>query len=295
MTATSSLNRVIIVSLCLILLLVSSGSSLVYYQTAQSASLSPKMERTLSRPSSNMPLVNNLNQVALASAYPTDKIVETFSGSFNTATSARQADSDGFDVYAKLDLPHGFTRPVFTRMKWSLDGTNWVDGGLGFAQSTPGVFGIAYSDSTNVTILTTQLSGTFYYEITCFWIDDYDATNPMVEPYADSNKPLAFDSRLNYQKIIKQGELTVSGTADTDSVSYSSTTNPNAWVYFESNPGQVWPAILGGAGNAWLYNYTTQGELEYSITPSAINIEWTAGASFSGLARVWYRVYAEGL
>lgn len=239
-----------------------------------------------------MALVNNLDKVAVSSSYPTDKIVKVFSGSFNTATSARQKDEGGFDYAAKLDLPHGYTRPVFTRLKWSRDGVTWLDGGQSILVSEPGVFAITFSDSTNVTILCTAFTGTLYYEVVCFWIDDYDGTDPLVEPYTDyTAKPFAFDSRLNYQKIIKQGEVTLAAPSGSTIVPHDAGVIPNAWVYFESNPGEVWPVIKGGAGNAWLYNYTTQREIEYSTSAVDLAIALAGG---SGNCRVWYRIYAEG-
>lgn len=238
-----------------------------------------------------MSLLSNINKVAIASAYPTDKIVGVKSGSFNMATSARQKDELGTDVYSKLEITHGFTRPVFTKLKWSLDGINWVDGGLGQIQSNPLIQAITYSDSSHIVILCTALTGTLYYEVICFWIDDYDSSNPLVDSYFDSNKPLAFDSRLNYQKIIKQGEVTLTAPSGSTSITHGATTVPNAWVYFESNPGQVWSVILGGADNAWLYNYSTQREISYSINASTVNIQLEGG---TGSCRVWYRVYGEG-
>ena len=239
-----------------------------------------------------MALINNIDNVALASPYPTDKIVQVFSGSFNMATSARQKDESGFDYAAKLDIPHGFTRPVFTKMKWSRDNVTWVDGGQSILASEPGTFAISISDSSNVTILCTLFSGTLYYEVVCFWIDDYDSTDPLVDAFSGyTTKPFAFDSRLNYQKIIKQGEVSLSAPSGSTTVTHDAGVMPNAWVYFESNNGQVWPVIKGGVGNAWLYNPSTQREIEYSITASNISLALVGG---TGTCRVWYRIYAEG-
>jgi len=239
-----------------------------------------------------MSLLSNIDRVSLASSYPTDKIVQVFTGSFNTTTSARQADSLGSDLYAKLVIPHGYTRPVFTKLKWSLDGITYVDGGLAQLISDPLIQCIGYSTPTDIVILSTQLSGLIYYQVICFWIDDYDATNPLVDSFFDSTKPLAFDSRLNYQKILMQGELTFTGTGGTQSVSHNLGYMPNVWLYFESNPDQVWQAIQGGVDNVWLYNYSTQAEIEYGISITDLNITLTAPSSAS--RRVWYRIYAEG-
>lgn len=226
------------------------------------------------------------SQFAFDSRLPTDKIVKTISGNFNASTSARQADEFGTDVYSKLEVSHGFTRPVFTKLKWSLDGINWVDGGSAQLQSNPLIQCITYSTATNVVILSTSLSGLIYYEIICFWIEDYDLTDPLVESFTDPVKPYAFDSRLNYQKIFMQGRLSFTGA---QSVTHNLGYLPNTWVYFESNNGQVWPAIFGGAGNAWFYMYTTQREIEYSITQTELSMIITGSAT-----RVWYRIYEEG-
>jgi len=225
--------------------------------------------------------------VSLASSLPTDKIVKVITGSFATASAARQQDEFASDVYSKVTIPHGFTRPVFTKLRWSVDNTNWVDGGLGQLQSAPLVQCITYSDSTNVVLLSTDLGTyTIYYQIICFWIDDYDTTNPLVDSFFAPDKPIAFDSRLNYQKIVQQGVATINGTS---TITHNLGYKPNAWVYFESNTGQVWPVIIGGASNAWFYLYSTQKEIEYSISTSVINITTT------GSCRVWYRIYGEGV
>lgn len=232
-----------------------------------------------------------VSQFAFDSRLATDKIVNVFSDSFNASTSARQADEFGTDVYAKLVIPHEFTRPVFTKLKWSRDGITWVDGGLGQLITEPLVQCMTYSDSSDVVLLSTVLTGLIYYEIVCFWIDDYDGTNPLVESFADPLKPFAFDSRLNYQKIIQQGEVSLTAPSGSTSIAHNLGYMPNTWVYFESNPGQVWSVILGGADNAWLYNYSTQREIEYAITTSNINIALSGG---TGTCRVWYRIYKEG-
>lgn len=234
-----------------------------------------------------MSQLDNIDDIALSSAFPTDKIVKVLSGSFNASTSERQKDSSGFEIYSRLRVSHGQHRPVFTRLKWSLDGVNWVDGGSAQLKSNPLVQCITFSNSDEVVLLSTDLSSVIYYEIICFWIDDYDSTNPMVDSFFGYNtKPLAFDSRLNYQKILKQGELSLSGVG---SVPHGLGRKPNAWVYFESNNGEVWPAIFGGAGNAWFYNYATQREIEYSISTTDLNLE-----IIGTTCRVWYIIYTEG-
>lgn len=236
--------------------------------------------------------VTDTQIVSLTSSLPTDKIVKVIIGSFNTATAARQQDEFAFDLYSKVTIPHGFTRPVFTKLRWSKDNVNWVDGGLGQLQSDPLVYCTTYSDSTNVVLLSTDLgSYTIYYQIICFWIDDYDNTNPLVDSFYAPDKPIAFDSRLNYQKIVQQGVVTITAPTGSTTITHNLGYKPNCWVYFESNSGQVWPVTLGGLGNPWLYLYSTQREIEYSISSSVVNLTLVGG---SGACRVWYRIYAEG-
>lgn len=230
----------------------------------------------------------NPDAISISTLNPTDKIVEVFTGSFDTATVPRQADEFATDLYAKLTISHGFTRPVFTKLRWSLDGTNWVDGGLGQLQSSPLVQCVAYSTSSDIVLLTTLLIGTMYYQVICFWIDDYDTTNPAISAFSNADKPLAFDSRLNYQKIAQQGELSLTGPSGSTTIAHNLGYMPNVWVYFESNPGQVWPVTLGGAGNPWLYLYSTQREIEYSISSTTLNLELVGG---TGSCKVWYRIY----
>jgi len=236
--------------------------------------------------------LTNADVISISTLNPTDKIVKVFTGSFNTATAARQADEFATDIYSKVTIPHSFGRPVFTKLRWSKDNVNWVDGGLGQLQSDPLIYCTTYSDSSNIVLLSTDLGTyTLYYQIICFWIDDYDSTNPSIEAFSNANKPLAFDSRLNYQKVHMQGVVSLAAPAATTSIAHGLSYMPNVWVYFESNNGQVWPATLGGIGNPWLYLYSTQRELEYSMSTTALNLEVSGG---SGTCRVWYRIYVGG-
>ncbi len=240
-----------------------------------------------------MSLIDNIDKVAMTSAFPPDKIVDVIPGSFDTATSERVKDSFGSEVYAIHRVPHSFTRPVFTKLKWSLDGITWVDGGLGQLESDPFIYGITKSTSSEVHIVTTLLSGTFYYEVICFWIDDYDNTNPSVEAFNDPTKPFNFDSRDDYQKSYLSDETTFTAVSQERTIPHDLGYSPDTWVFFESNPGEVWPAIVGGADNVWLYNFSTQGEIDVQIYTDRLTLDWSAGVSFSGTARAWYRIYLD--
>lgn len=243
-----------------------------------------------------MSLIDNASKIAATSLYPTDMIVDVLTGSFLTDTSPNVLDSFGFAVYKEHSISHSFTRPVFTKLKWSLDGLNWVDGGLGQLRSDPLIYCQSLSTSSEVKIYTTLLSGTVYYEIICFWIPDYDATNPSVEPFYDPTKPIMFDSQLNYQKLYLPEDsehLTFSSTSSRQVIEHNLGYRPNTWVYFESNPGEVWPAMYGGTDNVWLHKYSTQGELGFDVYSDRVVFDWSAGVSFSGSARAWYRIYLD--
>ena len=72
-----------------------------------------------------MSLLSNISQVSLASAYPTDKIVDVIPGNFDVGSATFVAG------YLKLhSVPHNQTRPVFTRLKWSTDNITWIDGAI---------------------------------------------------------------------------------------------------------------------------------------------------------------------
>ncbi len=241
-----------------------------------------------------MSLIDFRDDIRATSLWPTDQIVDVIRGSFDTATAEKVVDPIfGDPIYARKRVEHNFTRPVFCKLKWSLDGINWVDGGLGQLQSDPLIYGIAWSDSNEVNIFATLVIGTFYYEVTCIWITDYDTSNPLVEPFTDPTKPFVFNSEDNLQKLFMHDDTTFSSTSEAKTIEHGLRYLPNVWVFFESNPGEVWPAIVGGVENIWLYNYDTQGELDYQIDDTNLYLEWEAGFSFTGTARAWYRIYVD--
>lgn len=235
-----------------------------------------------------MSLIDNTEKIALTSEYPTDKVVRTFKGSFNAATA--------FDVagYMKRHVVnHDLTRPFIPRLKWSTDNVNWVDGGYSTRRGdTSYLPTIASTGDDYIHILTGITSGTVYYEITAVWIDDYDGSNPSIEPFHDPASPINFDSRDNLRSIFMQDELS---TADANSsgeleVFHNLGYEPDVWVYFESFVGEVWPAYAGGLSNFFLYDFSNQGELDYQIYSDRLFI------SYSGPApdrRIFYRIYAK--
>ncbi len=230
-----------------------------------------------------MPLINNIEDIALASQYPTEKIV--FAESSFTSVSG-MTTVGGY--LKQVSIPHGFDRPLFTRLKWSSDGINWVEGGLGYRSGDASFLPtIAYSDATHVHILTGLSSGTLYYEVIGFWIDDYDATNPAIPEFTDSTNDLFFDGSLNYQKRFNWDEVTGTGTT-TININHALGHLAAAWVYYEAFPGQVWPALAGGASNFFLYD-AAMGELEVKIHANSLEL----APVFVNPSRIWYNIYTE--
>ena len=230
-----------------------------------------------------MSLLSNIANVSFASQYPVDKIVNVWEGSFNgtTQTTNRTAPFAGsIDIFA---IAHGFTRPVFVDLLWSSDNITWEDGGSS---------SIAFSDSTNIYIVA-GVSGTNYYKAIATWIDTYDGTNPLVNSFGASDTTI-FDSRVNYQKIFMQGELTYAagtfGSSTTVSAVHGLGYIPNGKAFFEPIAGEVWPLNSGGTANPFLYNFS-QDEALMTLTSTAINIQV---ARFSNATRkVWYKVYLD--
>ena len=227
--------------------------------------------------------MSSTKDIAFSSNLPTDKIVGVYEGSFAPGSSPVIGDPFLAQV-RRHTIVHGFTRPVFTKLLASTDNTIWQDGG---ARSDA----LAYSDATNIYIITPLTSGTIYYKVIAFWIDDYDTTNPAVSPTVNTNSLVYFDSRLNYQKVFNQATAThASGIgAHSSTVTHSLGYAPNARVYFEAFPNQIWPANFGGVGNIWLIDFA-QVECEYSVTTTTLTINTYGGVS-SPTRRVWSVVY----
>lgn len=217
--------------------------------------------------------------VAFASDLVTDKIVGVYEGSFSLPTSLISG------YISHTSFSHGFTRPVFVKLLWSSNNSTWNDGGGGNE-------GIAFSTSSDIHIYTTRSSGTFYYRVIAFWIDNYDSTNPGVPPTVGSSSNYHFDSRLNYQKIYSQGSYSdsFSSGATTETISHGLGYTPNVRVYIEALSGEVWPANFGGASNFWLYDFSNQLECDYEIDNSEVRIN-VYGTASSPTRDIWYIIY----
>lgn len=224
--------------------------------------------------------------VAYATKYATDKIVGIFIDSFTNG-----AFNVGGYLY-QFPIAHSFTRPVFCEMSWSNNGIDYVDAGM--ASKDQAALANVYSDSSNVYVLSSVNTGTTYYKIICTWIDDFDGSNPLITPVLQTTNSTYFDSRANYQKVYLPGVGNTGGAGSSGIVSIAHVLGytPNAKVFIESLPGQVWPQIAGGTSDFWLYDFAHQIECFTLITTSVINMNYTVGASGSA-GRLWYRIYLD--
>lgn len=210
----------------------------------------------------------DLDLLSLYSAYATDKIVYVKEDYVDPSTLPLFAS-----LYPMLTLPHTFGRPVFTKMQWSLDGIRWIDDNLFFIESTGFNNSTVISFSTSTTInLLLVVPSPIYYRVIGFWIDDYDGTNPDVQPMVGGVAPLYFDSRLNYRKIIRQEYNLSTGGNVTDvfRFDHDQPIPPVVKGYFEMNPGEIWPANWGGVQNTWLVTPTATEMKVYSTATEVI-------------------------
>lgn len=239
-----------------------------------------------------MSLVSNANNVNFASNFDVDKIVRIFTGSFDSATdvitrtytfAASPLDVDFYEI------PHHLGRPVFCELQWSLDNEVWLDGGVYNLSSQSS---IAISNSESVFIFSPTTSGTVYYRVYCSWIDDYDSTNPLIETVSYTDNPIQFDSRVNFQKIHSQGELSFSagtlGSQETLTATHGLGYVPNAKVWFEAFLNEVWPLNAGGLSNNFLVD-DEQDECELSINLDFINVTFYRYSNT--VKRAWYKIY----
>ncbi len=232
---------------------------------------------------------SNVNNILFSNYFETDKICGLWESSIPAADYA--AVLGGY-LY-QYTIPHNFGRPVFCDGLFSTDGTNYFPVAAGTC--------IALSDSANIYILyntsPAPTSGSIYYRIVTTWINNYDNTNPLIEfaNNATNNSKVAFDSRQNYQKIAYSSMITVNNPGAGNTGLYTVTHNlgysPNYKLFFESLPGQVWPAIAGGAGDIWDYNSGAQYETYGVSNSSTLDIYYDAGSAPAATTNIWYRIY----
>lgn len=234
-----------------------------------------------------MAIENNTDKVSFYSGYSVDKIVGVWEGSYDKSTTSSRGGGFFSTIYT-FPIAHGFTRPVFTQLLWSENGTNWADGGSQIGSNST----IAISDSTNIYIVTSSNSGTQYYKVIAYWIDGYDNTNPLVSEYTSSQSKLYFDSRQNVQKIASEGSTTYDpgtfGSSQTVSIPHSLGYIPNAKAFFEPISGEVWPLVAGGAQNP--FNYSASIDEAYLRTYSD-RLDVVILRFSNSTRKIWYRIY----
>lgn len=232
------------------------------------------------------------DQIQFLSAANIDKVVRVYEGVFQPADAVINArlSAGGIDVYV-YRIAHGLTRPVFPELLWSVDNTIFIDGGS--AADSLGNASLAFSDSTYVYMFSPSLisayAGPVYYKFICSWIDDYDDTNPSIQSIMYRTKPIAFDSRVNLQKIYDHGVTSITGAGLSKVIAHPLGYIPNAKVFFEAFPGEVWQLNTGGATNPFLWDAANQREGYLTITASNIKITLEGGTGYP--ARAWYRIY----
>ena len=180
-------------------------------------------------------------------------------------------------------IPHNFTRPVFVDALFNSN----IPNGQGNA--------FAYSDKSNIYIITTNGDTSFgTCKLILGWIDNYDNTNPLITPVLNTTNGVYFDTRANYQKILKQDVATVSnpgaGNVGTFPYKHGLGYQPNYKVYFEAFPGQVW-AQIGNGGSPWLYDFSNQYQAWATIDNNNLNVQYQGGSTSPASMRVWYKVY----
>ena len=238
----------------------------------------------------------SFSNIVLSTKYKTDKIVFSKTGSVDISTLPDKFN-DGFWVVKKLEIPHGMTRPLFINFRFKIDAdTKWRTGGS--AEDCLG-----YSDSTYLTIMINNITtGTLYYEVFGSWIDDYDATNPLVNVTNIISTKL-FDSRLKYRKIILDSSVVLPGGAGIGSteisIPHTLGYSPTYQVYFDGMPNEVWQSHSGGLQDPWgisnigglavddsdCYVRSTTTDLVISVYGRNFGVDDV---------KVWYRIFGDG-
>lgn len=232
-------------------------------------------------------------KAAIASPLNVDKVVFSQSGVYDSAndvtTVVHTIAGSPTNVYL-YKIAHTVGRPTFVDILTSTDNVTFYDGG-----STSGK--IAFSDSSFIYILdaiSSKGSGTIYYKVVASWIDNYDSTNPAINPFQNTTKKTLFDSRSNYQKILTQNVLNFSagvfGAQESQPVSHSLGYQPNYRVFFEAFTGQVWPLNFGGASNPFNID-DAQNEGDAKITSTTLTVQVTKFGN--NAVKAWYRIYID--
>lgn len=246
-------------------------------------------------------LLSNIDKVAYTTYFDAEKIVKTFKGSFrySTDTVTRSYTLAGAPYNVQVfKIAHGFTRPVFVEMLWSLDNSFYVVGGARF--DTSGNSAIAYSDSSFVYIMINDVgAGTpVYFRVICSWISDYDDTNPSVPSFQDlpANYTQVLTSRAVIPAVVKRGVINASTSSAflvnvEGTVAHGLGYSPSCRAYIESFSGEVWPLNYGGTMNPYLVD-DDQVEAQIFATTTQF-ISDMIMKSVNGTRRMWYVLYAK--
>lgn len=108
-----------------------------------------------------MGLLDNIDNIAFATSYNNDKILEVFPGSFTALASATSTTS----------IPHVWGASVFPVMIWSDDNTTWQDAGsatFAAASTTVELSASCSVDADDILVSVSNSTGsnkTCYYKI----------------------------------------------------------------------------------------------------------------------------------
>lgn len=238
-----------------------------------------------------MSQISNVDKIGFSTAFSMDRICAVLTDSFAGSTTVLKVGvGGGTDFYQKI-IPHSFTRPVECDTLISINGGTTYDPTLA----------LTYSDSSNLYLNVLDNTLNYTYKIVCTWIDSYDSSNPLVSPILQSTNngvKTYFDTRYNYRKILKSNPVIFanpgSGGTSFQLIPYTNAGVYSAFkVYFESNTGQVWPIINGGAQDQWLNNTVTQYELSAEIDDIKLSLICQAGTASASSFKVWYKMYYE--
>lgn len=248
-------------------------------------------------------ILTNIDNVAYTTFFDAEKVVKTFTGSFKytTSTTTISYTLAGFaNNQQAYRIVHGFTRPVFVELQWSLDNVNWSVGGASAYNSND--FAIGFSDSTYIYILMPYFTGSagdnVYYKVVCSWITDYDDTNPDVPPFAEipDSYTQVFSSRSLFPPVVQQGTISLSTTSGaytdvTGKITHNLGYAPNYKAFVESFSGQVWPLNFGGSGNPYnVDDNQVEAQVFTSTTDMTVDM-YTKSAN--GTRKVWYLLYGQ--
>lgn len=199
-----------------------------------------------------MSLINS--NTNFATNKPIDKVVGIFEGSFSLDYSGKPTDDlileynpYGGDAWADFyyKIPHNFTRPVFCEMLISTDnGDTWLfNETIDYNTNSLAQFSVS-SDSNNIKIHVDNFGvAKAYYKVICYWIDDYDTTNPAINIINQSSKTKIFDTRSNYRRLYTQEELTFTNTVASEEVQFTVNHNlgyiPMVNLFTEYRSGEI--------------------------------------------------------